>query len=602
MIYICFIGDKMENRPYYVEEFAIEEFYSVEYVPVREKVNKKSLFVLGTNSTGKSTTFDAIIYSIFGNDFVDRPIKIANTKIILSNGEESVEITRKYNTEPKITILTSGEEIRGSEQVNQKICEILKFPEKTSDAKRLIDAFRVPQKDEDSLIMKYKSKLETIVLAFLDSTEFNEKIEVLEHEERELQKKLELKKVQKSDMLHDIEELNLKERMNKNYYNEIREFIEQFESGDINNTIKALKENKKVGERIRELVSLKTKKSQELFENGTRLSRMREYYNKELIEVVKETLSVLICPVCGDKVNLQNIEIRKKRRMCPCCGNEQYDGGIYQILKKEISHANEKFEEFLKKDEELKKEIEFIKYEIGKISNEKLKANMNSVIIRVLDNTREEEIKEEYQKLKQDMEKYEYSLNDSKNDVAELKIKLEEVEKDIESMPKEIDTLLILKKSIMDEKNSIILNSFNKRLNTVFSKLIYPLPYKLNLENGCLLLDTGNSIKDCSDKYAIALSDKKLIDIALWHSLLNVNYENNITNINFGLIDDVFENIDNNEITRKENLYSVLGSLKKESQIIMFSINKKINENLQFEEKKLKIHQAKLSNFGDRVG
>lgn len=600
MIYICFTGDKMEKIvPFYVEEFAIEEFYSVEYIPVRKIVNKQSLFVLGTNSTGKSTTFDAIIYAIFGNDFIDRPIKLANTKIILSNGEKSVEITRKYNAEPKITILTYGEEIRGSEQVNQKICEILKIPEKTLDAKRLIDAFKVPQKDEDSLIIKYKNKLETIILYFLNSTDFNKEIEVVEHREKELQNELELLKVEKSEILHNIEESNFKEKMNKNFYSEVREFIEQFESGEINNTIQVLNENKKVGGKIRELVSLKTKKSQELFENGTKLSRMRDYYNKKLLEVVKETLSVLICPVCGDKVNLPHIERRKQKSMCPCCGNEQYDGEIYQILKKEISHSNKNYEEFLKKEEELKKDIEFIKSDIYKISNEKLKINVNSVIVRVLENTKEEDIKKEYQKLKLNLEKYEYSLNESKNYTDELKRKLDEVERNIDSIPKEIDNLLTLKKSKIDEKNSTVLKSFNERLNIVFSKLICPLSYKLNLEDGHLLLDTGSSIKDCSDKYAIALSDKKLIDIALWHSILSVNSKNNITNINFGLIDDVFENIDNNEIARKENLYSVLGSLKNESQIIMFSINKKVNESLQFEEKALnfQIKQTKLDNW-----
>ena len=330
---------------------------------------------------------------------------------------------------------------------------------------------------------------------------------------------------------------------------------------------------------------------------------MREYYNKELIQVVNETLSVLICPVCGDQLNLHNIEIRKKKERCPCCGNEQYDGEIYKTLKKEISHANEKFEEFLKIEEELRTEIEFIKNEIDKISNEKLKVNVNSVIIRVLENTSEEKIEKEYQKFKLDMEKYEYSVNDSKNNIIHLKYKIEEVEKDIESILKNIDNILALKSTINEEKNSTVLNSFNNRLNTVFSKLIYPLPYKLSLENGCLLLDTGNSIKDCSDKYALALSDKKLVDIALWHSILNVNRKNNVTNINFGLIDDIFENIDNNEIARKENLCSVLSSLNKESQIILFSINKNINKNLQIKEKKLKVNQqTTLNNFGDIVG
>ena len=573
--------------PFYVEDFAIEEFYSVEYVPVRKKVNKQSLFVLGTNSTGKSTTFDAIIYAIFGYDFVDRPIKIADTKISLSNGDISIEITRKYNTEPKIRISTSDEEIRGSDEVNQKICELLNLPEKRLDGKRLIDAFKVPQKDEDSLIMKYKNKLEIIILSFLNISDINEKIQLIECREKDLKNLLEIFKIQKGEIRLEIEDLSLKERKNKNFYAEVREFIEQFESGGIKKTIKALNDNEEIVKRAKELVSLKTKKSQELFENGTKISRMREYYNKEFLEVLKETISVLICPVCGDKVNLHKIESRKNRSLCPFCGNEQYNGEIYQVLKKEISYASENFEQLLTKEEELKKEIEVIKFEIDKISSEKLKVNINSVILRILENSTEEEMEYEYRRLKLDLEKYEYSVNDSKNYIEGLNNKLKEVEKSIESVPKEIYELLTLKRRAIDEKNSTVLNNFNEKLNTIFGKLVYPLPYKLNLESGHLLLDTGSSIKDCSDKFAIALSDKKLIDIALWHTILITNLENNIVNINFGLIDDIFENIDNSEITRKENLYSVLNSLKKQSQIIVFSINKKVNENLQFEEQKL---------------
>jgi hypothetical protein len=248
----------------------------------------------------------------------------------------------------------------------------------------------------------------------------------------------------------------------------------------------------------------------------------------------------------------------------------------------------------LTKEEELKKDIEVIKFEIDKINSEKLKVNLNSVILRILENSTEEEMEYEYRRLKLDLEKYEYSDNDSKNYIEELNNKLEEVEKSIESIPKEIDELLTLRRRAIDEKNSTVLNNFNEKLNTIFGKLVYPLPYKLSLESGHLLLDTGSSIKDCSDKFAIALSDKKLIDIALWHTILITNLENNIVNINFGLIDDIFENIDNSEITRKENLYSVLNSLKERSQIIVFSINKKVNENLQFEEKKL-IIQTKIS-------
>ena len=110
------------------------------------------------------------------------------------------------------------------------------------------------------------NKLEIIILSFLNISDINEKIQLIECREKDLKNLLEIFKIQKGEIRLEIEDLSLKERKNKNFYAEVREFIEQFESGGIKKTIKALNDNEEIVKRATELVSLKTKKSQELFE------------------------------------------------------------------------------------------------------------------------------------------------------------------------------------------------------------------------------------------------------------------------------------------------------------------------------------------------
>ncbi|HII02000.1 TPA: hypothetical protein HA351_10260 [Methanosarcinaceae archaeon] len=340
--------NKISN--YHIQKLDIKKFHSTEYERVEKILDGKSFFVQGTNSTGKTTTFDAITYAIFGYEFIERSVKIADTEIWLSNGKISFKIERKYNSEPKMKILNTAKEIKGSKQVTQKLFEFLNIPN-PNYAKKMIDTFRVPQSDENSLVTSSSQKqLEYVITSFLSGPEVSEERQILEEHIKCLHSKKEVLEIRKNNLLRDLKDSDLKELRNKNHYNEIKEFIDQFDSGKIDETISALDKNENITQRIKQLVSLKTSKNEELFRNGKELSDRKGYFNQELIDVVKQTLSVLVCPVCSKDVDVVKIVNRKKKSMCPFCGQEHYDGRLYELLNNEIIASNKRVIELMEKE------------------------------------------------------------------------------------------------------------------------------------------------------------------------------------------------------------------------------------------------------------
>ncbi|MCZ7382890.1 MAG: AAA family ATPase [Candidatus Methanoperedens sp.] len=571
-----------EVKPFRIQKLEIKDFYSKEYLGLNTKeLNRNSLFVFGTNNTGKSTTFDAIIYAIFGREFIDRPIDMASTKIVLSDGETTVEIERKYNAEPKMKI--GKEEIKGSEQVNQKINEILKIPNNISNAKKLINALILPQKEEDTLLRKYsKNQLHYIITSFSSGTDTSERIEEIEREIEKLQSILERFEFEKRDSLKEIADLKLLDQRNKNYFDDIKEFIKQYESGEIKKTIDVLENNKEVEQVIGKLISKRTSRYDELFRTGSTLNNLRQYHDKELMEIIKQTLAVLICPVCGDNLDLNKVDGRKDKSMCPFCGKDHYTGDLYERLSQEISFSNKKLDEVLEHEKSLKEDLKNIDGEIDRLKKEKLGIEINPVIFRIIKETTEQSgLEQKYEENELLLAKYYKELESSKVEIEDLNKYLEQIGAQMGTNLENIKKLNEEKTHVIEDENRKRIHEFSEQLNEIFGRLVAPLTYRLTIQDGSIILNTGIIQKDCSDKHALGFSQKKLVDFALWATFHKINIKNNITNINFGPIDDLFENIDNNEYKWKDNLCLILKDLEKDIQLVVFSINKQMNTILQ---------------------
>jgi len=602
------------SKAFKIEELKIEKYFTEEYRGLRHVLGKKSLFVHGTNNTGKTTSFDATLFAIFGSEFVDRPLSsLDDTKIVLANNETTLTIKRKYHTPPQLRIQKNNiKRINGVEAVDKCLYDIFNLPPDPKISKLLIHSLMVPQRGEDTILTKRSYReLETIILTFCGGIKEITRFSEINSEINTSEQKLDTFDLNKKSIYKDIRDLKLVITQNKKYAEGIKEFLSQYESKKLFETAEALNKQKMLTDKLNKLYSEEKGLWGKLKKVNKEIGDLEQFYDRKLTDVVKETLSVLVCPVCGENLPLDKIENRKSRALCPFCGREHYSGSLYSILNQQIDESNFRLDPLKKEQEKIKKEIDETETQIDEIKHIPeflVLSKFNHIIIKVIGECNNKiEFENKYNE-----HKYEYNKFNAEfkkiNEEIQLKEKyVNEIEREEKLLRDEISELEKEKQILKETRINEELKEFESILNNIFKELVGTTEGTLKYTDGKIYLCTASE-RNCSNKNDISYSQKKLIDIALWAALHYMNAKHERINLRFGLIDDIFMNIDDAELSCKTNLINFLRTVADKLQIVVFSIDEELNQRLLLEgAHKLKLcphtqsQQIELSFNGQKI-
>ena len=587
-----------KDKAFKIEELKIKKYFTEEYGGLRHVLGKKSLFVHGTNNTGKTTSFDATMFAIFGSEFVDRPLSsLDDTEIVLANSETTLTVKRKYHTLPQLRIQkkNSSERIQGVEEVDKCLYDLFNLPPDPKISKLLIHSFVVPQRGEDTILTKRSYReLETIILTFCGGIKEITRFSEINSEINIIEQKLDTFDLNKRGIYKDIRDSKLGITQNKKYAEEIKEFLSQYESKKLFETAEALNKQKMLMDKLNKLYSEKTGLWGKLKKINKEIGDLEQFYDRTLTDVVKEILSVLVCPVCGENLPLDKIENRKSRALCPFCGREHYSGSLYSILKQQIDESNFKLDPLKKEREKLKKEIDETETQIDEIKHIPeflVLSKFNHIIIKVIGECNNKiEFENKYNEHKDEYNKFNAEFKRI-NEEIQLKEKyVNEIEREEKLLRGEISELEKEKQILKETRINEELKEFESILNNIFKELVGHTEGTLKYVDGKIYLCTASE-RNCSNKNDISYSQKKLIDIALWAALHYMNAKHESINLRFGLIDDIFMNIDDAELSCKTNLINFLRTVAEKLQIVVFSIDEELNQRLLLEE----AHKLELS-------
>ncbi len=587
------------DKAFKIEELKIKKYFTEEYSGLRHVLDKESLFVHGTNNTGKTTSFDAIIFAIIGSEFVGRPLSsIDDTEIVLANSETTLTIKRKYHTPPQLRIQkkNNSERITGGGEVDKCLCDLFNLPPDPKMSKLLIHSLVVPQRDEDTILTKCSHReLETIILTFCGGIKEIMRFSEINSEINISEQKLDTSDLNKRSIYKDIRDLKLEITQNKKYAEEIKEFLSQYESKKLFETAEALNKQKMLTDKLDKLYSEKKGLWSKLKRINKEIGDLEQFYNRKLTDVVKETLSVLVCPVCGENLPLDKIESRKSRALCPFCGREHYSGPLYSILKQQIDESNSRFDPLKKERGKIKKEIDEAETQINEIKHIpefSVLSNFNHIIIKVIEEcTNKIEFENKYNEYKDEYNKFNVEFKKINEEIRKKEQYVNKIEMKEKSIRDKISELEKEKRILKDAQINEELTEFENILNIILKKLVGHTESTLNYTDGKIHLRTTSSERNCSNKNDISYSQKKLIDITLWAALHYMNVKHGVINLKFGLIDDIFMNIDDAELSCKTNLINFLRTIGEKLQIVVFSIDEELNKPLLLE----KEHKLELS-------
>jgi DNA repair exonuclease SbcCD ATPase subunit len=321
-----------------INEFKITKFNSRRYLGMNLTKLEDHILIYGEHKSGKSTTLDALSYAIFGIKGSSRQINnLAETYVKLSNDEFELTLDRKAGDNHKLTIknLKDGnvETIIEMESINYKLKEIFKYPSEDCLEFRA----RLLYQDQESSLKKYDSKKLLRVISFYTSLNSkNEETEKLKFVIKNKKEEREHLYVEKKDLESGLKEKKNLINSSKNYIEHLKQLISSHEDGSIKQVFDIKKNNEKVWGKIRDLQRKNISLQQDLDKAYNSKLELERFHEESLVNMIKEIISVLICPVCGKKAHLSKVVPLYNRKRCPYCGDENYDKELYENISYKI--------------------------------------------------------------------------------------------------------------------------------------------------------------------------------------------------------------------------------------------------------------------------
>lgn len=595
------------NR-YRIQDFSITKFNSDKYLGVkRTKTNNNHLLIYGEHKSGKSTTLDALSYALFGLKGSRRPVNnIAETCLKISNGIHEVKINRKSGNSHRLEIVdiksNDVDVLTDREKIDLKICEILKLPD--------IDFFEFKAKllyqDQESSLKKYdKKKLMRVISYYTGLVDKKREIDGID---KELTAKFEEKQhteIRIKELENEKKDQTLIVSSSKKEIDYLKNLVETYESNNIKEIFEIKEKENDVWNQIVKIQARNYFLNQEKKKLMIEKTEFQKYYEEKVLDLIKEIVSILICPVCGKRTNLSKIENKYYNKKCPYCGDDEYDAELDEKIKNKISISKEKLPLIDTKLRDINKELEENTTTIEELKEEfaDLKLLLNPEIVRGVDKFNsfdDENLKIHVQQKKELLEKWTHDVKQAHNEMDEIKNEIINKKSHAETLLSEIRNLEANKKSLENEIFDKSIKDFLEKLNYYYGQLMGYKKQPIIFEDGKFLLKAvlrgkNEETEDISSSKTIGESEKKCLDAALLLTFNDLDKENNASLIDFLILDDPAEGLYDDqdldaEVHNKSNLLDLMKKKcdENESQFIILTADKSYSEVLKIPRSRIK--------------
>ncbi|AKB69501.1 ATP-binding protein [Methanosarcina mazei] len=583
-----------------IDEFKITKFNSRRYLGVGLTKLDNNILIYGEHKSGKSTTLDALSYAIFGIKGSSRSINNrAETYIKISNDELELTLDRKAGNNHRLTIknLTDGsiETITEIESINCKLIDLFNLPSEDC----LEFKTKLLYQDQESSLKKYDSKKLWRIISFYTSlSSKNEEIEKLRNEIKSKVEEREYSFIEKKELESNLNEKRSVIYSSKNYIEHLDQLISSYDNGSIKQVFDVKKTSIELWKDIRSLQGKNISLQQELNKASRSKLDLEKFHEETLINLIKEVISVLICPVCGKRANLSKIEYKYNAKKCPYCGDESYDKELYDNIAQRIQLSNDELPKLNEKIkgiyEERKKNYETLNEFKNKLND--LDLILNPEIVRStedFESFEDDKFKNFIETQREKLNKFQNDFKEIETDIKELtnqiEIKNNEIIKittDIKSLEENISTL----EKELEEKSS---KKFLELVNYYYGKIMGYKKQPIILENGKLFFKTRfrnkyEEIDDISASKEIGESEKKCLDTSLLFTFIDLNNEYNSSLIDFVILDDPADGLYDDvslpvDAQHKTNLLNLIKEkcVNNDTQFLILTADKTYNEILE---------------------
>ena len=580
-----------------IREFSIKKFNSERYLGINLTKLDKHLLIYGEHKSGKSTTLDAISYAIFGINGSGRPINnIAETYIKISNDNLDLILNRKVGSNHKLTIKNhidnTTETITDMDEINNNLTELFKLP---SEDYLEFKAKLLYQEQQSSLKKLGNKKLLRIISYYTGLGTKNKKIEDLHDEIKIKIEKKEYASIKLKEFQNELMDKKNIIKSSRGHIEHLKQLVISYEDRNMEQVFDIKMKKSKSWKKISEIQTRNIHLQHEKDKSFLLKNHFQKFHEEKLVNLIKEVVSVLICPVCGKRTNLSKIEYKYNHKKCPYCGDEHYDKDLYDNIAQKIKNSEDRLPKINIEIKQIKDELTK-NYKVLNDLKKKLddlKLILNPEIVRCVDKFKYFDddglkifIVEQKAKLDEQLEDFEKT----KDEVKVVSTDIDEQSKYIEDISKNIETLEKNKNVLQKELEKESVTNFLQKMNFYYGKLMGYKKQPIVLKDGKLFFKTPlrgkkEELDDISTSNSIGEAEKKCLDAALIFTFIDLDKENNASSIDFVILDDPADGLfdDMNLKPEAHNKTNLLNLVKEncdtdQTQFIILTADKTYNE------------------------
>jgi len=570
----------MKVQGFRIERFARPELTSGGPIEL-QRVADQDVLIRGENQSGKTHTFNALLYSLLG---------------------ETIALQRGHGNAVELQLGNDLEIFRGEagKRVRSQSQEF--GPDEAED----VISDRVGSRD---LIHTHflHSRLSELPLErlpqpkrvsrVLDATSDNLSDRIIELEEHveELQAEIERKKAERNSKERD-------RRRRQRQVSDIRSQLEKWstvenlaESGRLAEISEALQRDPELEQQIDELTSEKRSLITDIREKQNERTRAREL-EEETREIIIKALEEFICPVCEERVNRGEADSRLDNQKCPFCNQSTDVEETFRHLETEKQKSEGQLEEIDYDLEEVRERKDEVESQIQSLKKERPEiADLNSYAVDQLRDF-DHDIASIHTKAKQERAEAEKALEEYSEKVENIEDDIEELIEDISDLEDEQESKQARIDQLENDDVSTKLSDFEETWNHHYQQIMPQIAEDIHLQrNGeIILVNEDGRRREYDRRGDLADAEVALLNVSFVISLNQIALDRGSIDWETIVLDEPFARLDRG---LKEDAIDYLRSL--DTQFILTSSDEYVWQEFTHATTLSLQRQYKLTDFTD---
>lgn len=521
----------------HARRFAKEEYGGFEHT----NIDGDNLLIQGGNRTGKTLTFNAILYNLLG----------PRETIDLSTGRGN-EVRLEFNNrisfqrgESGSHFVENGDEIDGEEARETLAARLVTSSSEEIDRSEVIKNHFIHSHIRRMPLGRLNKEDRLAHIRTVVDRETQEEIEDSESKIENIEESLSENKESLRRRKEDRNELTQAISSAENQLEKYQQLQSLIDSGELQEIIDLLQENtelkSKLSELSREEEFLRQKKRSKQKER----SKWERYRESERNSLIAEAVNDFVCPACADRVEPELAETRLSRSRCPFCAVEDRADQLETDVEDKISRSEEELEELSEELADIEARLDEIADEIEDVREAQPELEDINGPIETVIRQNEYDYDAIVEEVEEEIERYTSAIEGGEDNRLETVEQIEKLEETIENQEEELENERDRLQRLRQESLEAEVNRFAEDWDDTFQSIAGDIALDIQITEGGEVEIPGQEDIRYYDR-AGDLSDAEVTFLNISFSVTYSRFarDSGITPWSTIVIDEPFANLD----------------------------------------------------------